>query len=57
MLAPRERLGSAAMAKLKDKLTNALNETRILILGAQILLGFQFNAPNHQHQSTLRRKA
>ena len=32
------------MAKLKDKVTNALGETRILILGAQILLGFQFNA-------------
>jgi Family of unknown function (DUF6328) len=32
------------MAKLRDKVTNALNETRILILGAQILLGFQFNA-------------
>jgi uncharacterized protein DUF6328 len=32
------------MTKLKDKVTNALNETRILILGAQILLGFQFNA-------------
>jgi len=32
------------MAKLKDKVTNALNETRILILGAQILLGFQFSA-------------
>ena len=44
MLAARERLGSATMASLKDKVTNALNETRILILGAQILLGFQFNA-------------
>ena len=44
MLVPCERLGSAAMTELKDKVTNALNETRILILGAQILLGFQFNA-------------
>jgi uncharacterized protein DUF6328 len=44
MLEPRGRLASAAMTKLKDKVTNALNETRILILGAQILLGFQFNA-------------
>jgi len=29
---------------LKAKVTNALNETRMLILGAQILLGFQLNA-------------
>jgi chromosome condensin MukBEF MukE localization factor len=27
------------MTKLKAKVTNALNETRMLILGAQILLG------------------
>jgi hypothetical protein len=32
------------MTKLKDKVTNALNETRMLILGAQVLLGFQVNA-------------
>lgn len=32
------------MAKLKDKVSTALNETRTLILGAQILLGFQLNA-------------
>jgi hypothetical protein len=32
------------MTKLKTKVTNALNETRMLILGAQILLGFQLNA-------------
>jgi hypothetical protein len=32
------------MTSLKDKLTQALNETRMLILGAQILLGFQFQA-------------
>jgi len=32
------------MATLKDKVTNALSETRTLILGAQILLGFQFHA-------------
>jgi hypothetical protein len=32
------------MAALKDKVTNALNETRTLILGAQILLGFQLTA-------------
>ncbi len=42
------------MAVLKDKVTNALNETRILILGAQILLGFQFNAafqPGMKHMA------
>lgn len=44
MLAPRQRLAFAVMASLKDKVTNALGEARILILGAQILLGFQFNA-------------
>src|SRR5258708_32677866 len=32
------------MTRLKAKVTNALNETRMLILGAQILLGFQLNA-------------
>ncbi len=32
------------MTRLKDKVTGALNETRMLILGAQILLGFQLNA-------------
>ena len=32
------------MTKLKAKVTNALNETRMLILGAQILLGFQLSA-------------
>jgi hypothetical protein len=32
------------MTTLKAKVTNALNETRMLILGAQILLGFQLNA-------------
>jgi hypothetical protein len=32
------------MAELNDKVRNALNEVRILILGAQILLGFQFAA-------------
>lgn len=32
------------MAELKDKVTNALNESRILILGAQILLGFQYRS-------------
>lgn len=32
------------MTKLKHKVNNALSETRTLILGAQILLGFQFEA-------------
>jgi hypothetical protein len=32
------------MAELKDKITNALNECRILILGAQIILGFQYRS-------------
>lgn len=32
------------MSKLSDKAENALNETRMLILGAQVLLGFQFQA-------------
>lgn len=32
------------MTQLKDKVANALNETRTLILGAEILLGFQFEA-------------
>src|SRR5437763_74326 len=27
------------MAKLKDKIENALNETRILVLGGQVLIG------------------
>jgi len=34
----------AGMAELKDKVSNALGETRTLILGAEILLGFQLNA-------------
>ena len=32
------------MAALTDKVENALNETRMLILGAQVLLGFQYRA-------------
>lgn len=30
------------MAKLKDRVENALNETRILVLGLQILIGFAY---------------
>lgn len=32
------------MAQLKDKIENALNETRILVLGIQILIGFGFRS-------------
>ena len=32
------------MAKLQDKIRNVLNESRILILGAQVLLGFQYRS-------------
>jgi hypothetical protein len=32
------------MAKLKDKIQNALEEGRMLVLGAQVLLGFQFRS-------------
>ena len=32
------------MAKLKDKIQNALDEARMLILGSQVLLGFQFRS-------------
>ncbi len=31
-------------AKLKDKIQNGLNEVRMLVLGAQVLLGFQFRS-------------
>ena len=33
-----------AMAQLKDKIENVLNETRILVLGIQILIGFDFRS-------------
>jgi cbb3-type cytochrome oxidase subunit 3 len=32
------------MAKLKDRIKTALSESRMLILGAQVLLGFQYRA-------------
>ncbi|HKG20990.1 MAG TPA: DUF6328 family protein, partial [Blastocatellia bacterium] len=32
------------MAELKDKVQNALDEARILILGSQVLVGFQFRS-------------
>ncbi len=33
-----------AMAKLNDRIDDALNESRILILSAQVVIGFQFSA-------------
>src|SRR5215212_5905445 len=35
---------SRTMAKIKDKVENALNEARMLVLGAQVLVGFQFRS-------------
>lgn len=32
------------MAQLKDKVENALNETRVLVLGIQVLIGFAFRS-------------
>jgi len=32
------------MAKIKDKVQNALDESRMLVLGAQVLIGFQFRS-------------
>ena len=32
------------MAKINDKVENALNEARMLVLGAQVLVGFQFRS-------------
>ena len=32
------------MAKLQDKVQNALQESRILVLGAQVIIGFQFRS-------------
>ncbi len=33
------------MAKLKDKIENALIEGRMLVLGSQVLLGFEYAPP------------
>src|SRR5581483_467138 len=41
------------MAKLKDKVQNALDEARILILGSQVLLGFQFRSAFEKGFETL----
>ena len=32
------------MSNLRTKVENALNEARVLVLGLQVLLGFQFRA-------------
>ena len=36
--------GRKEMAKLKDRIKTALDESRMLILGAQVLLGFQYRS-------------
>ena len=36
--------GGGSVAKLADKAENALNETRMLVLGAQVLVGFNFQS-------------
>ena len=41
------------MAKIKDKVQNALDEARILILGSQVLLGFQFRSAFEKGFETL----
>jgi uncharacterized protein DUF6328 len=40
----RYREPGGEMAELKDKIQNALDEGRMLVLGSQVLLGFQFRA-------------
>ena len=37
-------LDRQSMAALTDKVQNALDESRILILGAQVFIGFQFRS-------------
>jgi hypothetical protein len=47
-----EPAASNAVASLSEKSENALNETRMLILGAQVLIGFDFRAvfePGFEH--------
>src|ERR1043165_6904451 len=43
---PKHRQGASeeAMAQLKDKIKTTLDEGRMVILGAQVLLGFQFRS-------------
>jgi len=38
-------LRSLVVTPLRDKIENGLNEARILVLGAQVLIGFDLRAP------------
>src|SRR5258707_404300 len=40
----RAEAAAAAGISLKDKIRSVLNETRMLVLGSQVLLGFQYQA-------------
>jgi hypothetical protein len=40
----RAKAWQSQTSRLNHKVGNALNESRILILGAQVLLGFQFRS-------------
>src|SRR4029079_14758576 len=42
--AQKSGLKADRRAELKDKLQNALDESRILILGAQVLIGFEYRS-------------
>lgn len=44
MSADKTSVGGGGVAKLKDKIQNALDEARMLVLGSQVLLGFQFRS-------------
>lgn len=44
VIAPFAQDCRPAVTSFKDKIHNVLSETRMLVLGSQILLGFQFNA-------------
>jgi hypothetical protein len=44
MSAERVELKGGAVAELKDKIQNALDEGRMLVLGSQVLLGFQYRS-------------
>src|ERR1051325_3992981 len=44
MSADKTSGGRGGVAKLKDKIQNALDEGRMLVLGSQVLLGFQFRS-------------
>jgi hypothetical protein len=47
---PQQRIGFVSLAK---KLSTALNETRLLILGGQVLFGFEFNGVFQEGFSSL----